>query len=623
MNFLFKPFQNKLLRKLILTFLLAACFSSAAWGAWLGNYAYRIQLTLLHTQVTADQTDFPVLISEANLPAGFFTHVAKSTVANIDIAFTDSSGTELSREVVVFTKSPQALEAWVKVPALSSSVDTTIYMYYGDATASHSNDTDTWSNGFAGVWHMQEATGNLNDSTVNGNDGTTNGNLPNPVNAKIKKGQSMDGTTGYADCGASGTLNIKGNNSITIETWVNFSNINAGNYVDFFCKGDRQWSLQKDGPSDYVKFFIYDTTWQVAQSATKPSTSTWYHYVGRYDFSSKEVALFINGVKTATGSATTINDDGYNVCIGQNAQSTNRYIHGTMDEARIQNVARSDSWIATNYNNESAPASFYSAGTEALQPTSTPTNTPTATPTATNNNTSTDTPTLTPSPTITPTLTGTPTVTVSPTFTGTPTPSPTITMTGTHTCTLTPSATVTMTASHSATATQSATATASGTRTPTYTPSATVTPTLTRTPTSTPSATITPTSTKTPVFSPTSTQTKTSTLTPSCTITCTRTQTALRPAAGNLENVVVYPNPYHADRAAEKRIVFAGLTPAATIRIYTLTGQLVRTLEKNDAFASCVWDLANTDGTSVASGIYLYIIKSNSAEFRGKLAILR
>jgi hypothetical protein len=426
-----------------------------------------------------------------------------------------------------------------------------------------------------------------------------------------------------------------------VETWVNFTNLNNGNYVDFFCKGDRQWSLQKDSTTNHIKFFVYDTTWQVAQDTVVPALNTWYHLVGRYTYSTKEVALFIDGTKMATGTATTINDDGYNVYMGQNAQSANRFLNGTLDEARIQNVARSDDWIATNDNNESTPGSFYSAGTESAMPTATPsftvTRTPTPTrtstftptgtftpsPTPTNNDTATDTPTVTPSFTITPTLTATPTVTFTPTVTSTPTASPTITLTGTPTDTSTPSATVTLTATPTCTATHSATATSSATRTPTPTASPTVTQTFTVTPTATRSATVTPTCTNTPVFSPTSTQTPTLTLTPSVTVTCTPTQTPLRPAAGNLGNVVVYPNPYHADRNSEKRVIFAGLTSVATIRIYSLTGQLVRTLEKNDAYAACSWKLDNSGGAPVASGIYLYIIKSDSGEVRGKLAILR
>jgi flagellar hook assembly protein FlgD len=91
-----------------------------------------------------------------------------------------------------------------------------------------------------------------------------------------------------------------------------------------------------------------------------------------------------------------------------------------------------------------------------------------------------------------------------------------------------------------------------------------------------------------------------------------------------LSQVVVYPNPFRADRnGGEKRMVFMGLTPKATIRIYNVTGQLVRTLEKNDSYAVYVWDLNNSQGTAAASGIYLYLIKSDQGEARGKLAILR
>ena len=37
---------------------------------------------------------------------------------------------------------------------------------------------------------------------------------------------------------------------------------------------------------------------------------------------------------------------------------------GILDEARLSNVARSADWIATEYNNQSSPATFYALGGE-------------------------------------------------------------------------------------------------------------------------------------------------------------------------------------------------------------------------------------------------------------------
>jgi len=53
--------------------------------------------------------------------------------------------------------------------------------------------------------------------------------------------------------------------------------------------------------------------------------------------------------------------------------------------------------------------------------------------------------------------------------------------------------------------------------------------------------------------------------------------------------------------------------PYSTIKIYTLAGELVKTLKVNDASKTVTWDGRNEDGGEVTSGIYLYTTK-NQAE---------
>src|SRR4029077_10286953 len=38
------------------------------------------------------------------------------------------------------------------------------------------------------------------------------------------------------------------------------------------------------------------------------------------------------------------------------------YLNGSIDEMRLSNVARSADWIATEYNNQNSPSTFYTLG---------------------------------------------------------------------------------------------------------------------------------------------------------------------------------------------------------------------------------------------------------------------
>lgn len=76
------------------------------------------------------------------------------------------------------------------------------------------------------------------------------------------------------------------------------------------------------------------------------------------------------------------------------------------------------------------------------------------------------------------------------------------------------------------------------------------------------------------------------------------------------DRVGVFPNPYYAFNPAETNrlvrfVTFNNLPPQAKIRIFNLAGQLVRTLDKNDASQFMRWDLNNQNNFPVASGMYI------------------
>lgn len=89
-------------------------------------------------------------------------------------------------------------------------------------------------------------------------------------------------------------------------------------------------------------------------------------------------------------------------------------------------------------------------------------------------------------------------------------------------------------------------------------------------------------------------------------------QTGVRPVATQslLHDVRVVPNPYYGfseyERAPIQTIVkVTNLPQRCKIRIYNLSGALIRTYEKNSSSPEQTWDLKNSDGVPVASGTYL------------------
>ncbi|MBU0700320.1 Ig-like domain-containing protein [bacterium] len=84
----------------------------------------------------------------------------------------------------------------------------------------------------------------------------------------------------------------------------------------------------------------------------------------------------------------------------------------------------------------------------------------------------------------------------------------------------------------------------------------------------------------------------------------------------NFSGLKIWPNP-----ATKPYMNFDGFTGKATIRIFTLNGELIKNMPDVDAAAS--WDLKNNDSQPVASGVYLFIINNAASKRCGKLAVIK
>jgi hypothetical protein len=95
------------------------------------------------------------------------------------------------------------------------------------------------------------------------------------------------------------------------------------------------------------------------------STGTWYYLVATYSSSTGTIG-YVNAASDATvAGATALASGTANTYIGSDQNdASGRYWNGTIDEARVASTARSADWITTEYNNQNAPGSFYTVGTE-------------------------------------------------------------------------------------------------------------------------------------------------------------------------------------------------------------------------------------------------------------------
>ena len=362
--------------------------SGLDWYSTGGVWTDRKQITIDHNKVATDvgtenYTGFPMLFSviDADLKdTGNGGSVGQADGG--DILFTASDGTtKLSHEIEKYTNTTGELVAWVNLGSnLSSTTDTTIYVYYGDNDVSDQWDTadgsnDVFDSNYKGVWHLPDgSTLSSLDSTSNNNDGTPSGGTV-AIAGKIDGGASTGSYhNNYISLGTDSSISVASKTQYTFEGWIKFTNTNDSQlFFSQAISGD-WWRFAlglygTDCGSSQIAFMTRDsstgdTGTRESICGTAPTAGLWYHYAAVYDSVSGAKTLYINGSSSATtgtsvGAFTSTASAG--ISIGENLD-TGYTFGGVADEVRVSATARSADWIKTGYNNQSSPSTFYSYG---------------------------------------------------------------------------------------------------------------------------------------------------------------------------------------------------------------------------------------------------------------------
>ena len=353
------------------------------------NWSCRKKITINSTMVSESDSgefNFPIMISitsDSDL-------VSDPQPDGDDILFTDADGTtKLDHEIELYNATDGDLIAWVKVPKISSTSDTTLYMYYGNSEAAdQSNSTGVWNNNFKGAWHMKDNTiSTILDSTSNNNDGEKKGsNEPiETSNGKIGNTQDFDGNDDYIQTSSN---ELKTENNFTLSAWFKTNSTTYAHHILWqgellgCCPpGGNGW-----GPQEEMNLAIGEYTVQalpkrlsfflgnIGDPGVNPNvlslgvdftdTTNWnYVAVTVSNLNTTPSAeLFLNGnsVDTDTGTIAATTRPLWDTALrfGRPGKAE-RYWDGTLDEIRISKTVRSAYWISNEYNNQSSPSTFY------------------------------------------------------------------------------------------------------------------------------------------------------------------------------------------------------------------------------------------------------------------------
>jgi RHS repeat-associated protein len=349
------------------------------------GYSYRRAVTIDHNKVpNTDQTNFPILIS------GTYSYLATTTnggnVQNangFDVIFTSdvNCATKLSHEVESYSATSGAVNYWIKVPLLSHTTDTTIYLCYGNAgvTTDQSTKTAVWDANYKGVWHLANgSTLNATDSTASSNNGTISGAVA--AAGRTGGGASLNGSSNHVEVKA-GKVDTSASAG-TVSAWVKVSALDANGvvlgYGGAVSTDPALWGvyIREVSGNYYFAMSARRTNggpYNTVRGSTAVASGTWYYVT--YSSNGSAWKIRVNGAAaetlsnvlgTNTGdwigdiSPTTPDKSDIGGVYAGGSYSSVNFWHGILDEVRLSNVERSNDWVATEFNNQNSPATFYS-----------------------------------------------------------------------------------------------------------------------------------------------------------------------------------------------------------------------------------------------------------------------
>jgi len=325
-----------------------------AW--WNSSWQYKRNITIDHNQVQSTLINFPILINISS-DAGLAIYAQHD---GDDITFINSSETlQLDHEIELFNPTTGRLVAWVEIDTLSSTTDTTIWMYYNNSACTSQQDAaGTWSNGYIAVWHFNNS---LLDSTGNGytlSDAGTSGPVVDGLIAGCYEFQGAN--PGYL-YHASLLDTIPASDELTFEAYLNSSSFSAGTYPTIIAKNnianeDRLYfRFESDAlgvTDDNLQLFAEggNNGNRLVTNRVNCTIGPAYYCAGVYD-ATNPLEAHMNNTGEDGNACEVIRDGTASHFYVGTHDGASAWFKGYLDEVRVSSIARSDAWLNTTYNN--------------------------------------------------------------------------------------------------------------------------------------------------------------------------------------------------------------------------------------------------------------------------------
>lgn len=345
-------------------------------GGWYdSNWNQRQRIYINSGVVDADLTDFSLLLTADAFGPDFWANVQNN---GGDIVVTSGDGvTRLDRELISIDTATETIQLYVRVPLISSTVDTALFVYFDNGAATEVNDVTTWRSEYTGVWHFEDDIGSgteIDDSSQSDNDGFARQGLDGDNMVSGVVGNAFDfndneyialenfysGNGAIPEVSVSAWVNTTFNNGSQNSNW-SILDFDRSDFFNVYIYGDGRLSFSTDATSGGIDDF-YDG------SGTRVNDGAWHHVAAVYDGTDK--ILYVDGVEvdrvtnphSGAGLGSSSTRYGF---IGDGSEAStfdagrnNLYYDGQLDNIRLYEGTYSAAWVATEYLNASNPSSL-------------------------------------------------------------------------------------------------------------------------------------------------------------------------------------------------------------------------------------------------------------------------
>ncbi len=349
-----------------------------AW--WDQNWLSRTQITFDNSSSTENLTDFAVLVRLDPSVIDF----DKIKAGGADIRFVDDDGTPLDYEIDSWDDTPgsESATVWVRVQQVDQGSTTDyIHLYYNNTAATDAqNAAGIWESGI-GVYHLDEdpgpgGAGDIKDSDGTANDGTAEASM---VSGDLVAGQIGDAIdfddalNQYVEFASADT-----GDTFTISAWIRpdsartgiqtlVANSMQGNSVDGF-------RFFINGSAGFGSIYFETGNGVDSEAATTAAGvinfDVWNHVAVEVDRASGSATIYHNGVEVNGGDKVIRTDFNTNNAwriTQMGAGGGGSDFQGTMDEFRLETVARSAEEIEAAYLSQNNVYAFNTFGVEEVR----------------------------------------------------------------------------------------------------------------------------------------------------------------------------------------------------------------------------------------------------------------